>query len=57
MEVSNYRPISVLNIFSKIFERHMYNKLIKFLDHSTQQAIITLIIKIISCIDSSDMMI
>ena len=32
MELNNYRPISVLNIFSKIFERLMYNKLIKFLD-------------------------
>ena len=32
MELSNYRPISVLNIFSKIFERLMYNKLIQFLD-------------------------
>ena len=26
MELNNYRPISVLNIFSKIFERLMYNK-------------------------------
>ena len=32
MELNNYRPISVLNIFSKTFERLMYNKLIKFLD-------------------------
>ena len=32
MELCNYRPISVLNIFSKIFERLMYNKLIQFLD-------------------------
>ena len=32
MELSNYRPISVLNVFSKIFERLMYNKLIQFLD-------------------------
>ena len=30
MELNNYRPISVLNIFSKIFERLMFNKLIKF---------------------------
>ena len=32
MELSNYRPISVLNIYSKIFERLMYNILIQFLD-------------------------
>ena len=32
MELNNYRPISVLNIFPKIFERLMYNKLITFLD-------------------------
>ena len=32
MELNNYRPISVLNIFSKIFERLMYNRLIFFLD-------------------------
>ena len=32
MELSNYRPISVLNIYSKIFERLMYNRLIQFLD-------------------------
>ena len=32
MELNNNKPISVLNIFSKIFERLMYNKLIKFLD-------------------------
>ena len=32
MELNNYRPISVLNIFSITFERLMYNKLIKFLD-------------------------
>ena len=30
MELINYRPISVLNIFSKIFERLMYNRLIFF---------------------------
>ena len=30
--VTNYRPISVLTFFSKIFEKIMYNKLINFLD-------------------------
>ena len=57
MELSNYRPISVLNIYSnKIFERLMYDRLIQFLDinrvlyqnqfgfrqrHSTHHALIT----------------
>ena len=60
MELNNYRPISVLNIFSITFERLMYNKLIKFLDkydildqnqfgfrqgHSTHHALITLVDK------------
>ena len=30
--VSNYRPISILPILSKIFERLMYNRLIEFID-------------------------
>ena len=29
---TNWRPISILNPFSKIFERHIYNKLINFID-------------------------
>ena len=31
-ELNNYRPISVLCIFSKIFERCIYNRVILFLD-------------------------
>ena len=56
-EVNNYRPISVLTIFSKVFEKCIYNRLISFLDkhriliknqfgfrrgHSTSMAILEL---------------
>jgi hypothetical protein len=55
---SNYRPISVLSVFSKILERLMYNRLIQFLtknnilsdkqfgfrkNHSTSLALVNLI--------------
>ena len=30
--MSNYRPVSVLPIFSKIFERVVYNRLISYVD-------------------------
>ena len=29
--INNYRPVSVLPVFSKVFERIMYNKTISFL--------------------------
>ena len=32
MELNNYRPISVLNTFYKVFKRLMYDRLAKFLD-------------------------
>ena len=71
MELNNYRPISVLNIFSKTFER-LYNKLIKFLDkynihdqnqfgfrqgHSTHHALITLVDKTTKSVDNGDIVI
>ena len=31
-QCSNYRPIFILPIFSKIFEKLMYSRLIKFID-------------------------
>ena len=70
--ISNYRPISVLSFFSKVFEKIMYNIVIDFMDnnnaiykyqfgfrqkHSTQQAIITLVNKITTCLNSGDLVI
>ena len=72
MELSNYIPISVLNIFSKIFERLMYNKLIQFLDqynvlyqnqfgfrqgHSTHLALITFVDNITKSLDDGNFVI
>ena len=63
-KVHNYRPISVLSFFSKIFEKIMYNNVVNFMDkngtfykyqfgfrksHSTHHAIITLVDKITPC--------
>ena len=68
-EISNYRPISVLSFFSKIFEKVLYNHLIIFIDkhnilykfqfgfrkgHSTQQALITLVHKLTKALDIGD---
>ena len=67
--ISNYRPISILTFISKIFEKILYNHISQFMDrndticsnqfgfrknHSTQQAIITLINKLTSDVDSGD---
>ena len=71
-QITNFRPISVLTFFSKIFESVMYNHLLHFLDsnarlyqyqfgfrhgHSTQQAIITVVEKITSSLDNGDLVI
>ena len=72
-KVPNYRPISVLSFFSKIFDKIMCNTVVNFMDkndiffyqyqfgfrkrHSTQHAIITLVDKITSSLDSGDLII
>ena len=63
---TNYRPVSVLPIFSKLLERVVYNRLIKYFDkydilfnnqfgfrknHSTSLALLNLLDKITSAID------
>ena len=70
--ITNYRPISVLSFFSKVFEKVMYNHIISFMNkndvlydkqfgfrqkHSTQQAIIMLVDKITRSLDGGDIVI
>ena len=70
--VSNYRPISVLSFFSKIFETILYNHLIEFIEKhdllykfqfgfrkqfSTSHAIISLVDKIHEDLNSGNIMI
>ena len=69
MLFNNYRPISLLPLFSKILERIMYNRIIGFInkhkllfkyqfgfrkDHSTYMALIILIDKITAALDNGD---
>ena len=59
--LSNYRPVSVLPVFSKFLEKAVYNRLIRYLDkyeilynnhkHSTSLALLYLHDKITSAID------
>ena len=64
--ISNYRPISILPVFSKLFEKVVYKRLINYLDsnnilfnkqygfrknHSTLLALLDLVDKITSAID------
>ena len=71
-DVSNYRPISILTFFAKVFEKILYNKLSNFFDrndsihenqfgfrkgHSTNHAIITLVDKITKSVDCGDIVI
>ena len=68
----NYRPISVLTFFSKIFEKTMYNHLISFIDkenilykfqfgfrksHSTNHAIISLVENVNQALDSGKVLV
>ena len=72
MELNNYRPISVLKICSKEFERLMYDKLFQFPNkynilyqnqfgfrqgHSTHHALITLVDHITTSLDNGDIVI
>lgn len=67
LQMSNYRPISILPVFSKIFERIVYDRMYNFLEtnnilymhqygfrskHSTETALTTLIDKITAALDS-----
>jgi len=67
--ISNYRPISVLPAFSKIFERLMYNRLIDFIDQhnilsnnqygfrnkiSTSMALLDLVEKISNSVENNE---
>ena len=69
---NNYRPVSVLPILSKIFERAMYNRLITFLEahlilynkqfgfrgkHSTYMALMLLTDKLIKCMENGEIVI
>ena len=69
MKVSNYRPVSILPLFSKILERLMYNRLMSFIikhkilykyqfgfrkNHSANMALILLIDKIASAIEKGE---
>ena len=67
--VSNYRPISLLSVFSKIFEKAMYHRIYSFLckyklintnqfgfrsNHSTEHALISLIETIKKFLDNDE---
>ena len=67
--IPNYRPISVLSIFSKLLERAVYNRVINYINksnvifdnqygfrkkHSTSLALIHLYDKITSAIDRQE---
>ena len=69
MQISNYRPVSIVPLFSKILEKLMYHRLLEYINenkilykyqfgfrenHSTNLALIVLIDKITTAIDKGD---
>ena len=69
MLINNYRPVSILPVFSKVFEKLMYCRLISFINkykilykyqfgfrakHSTNMALILLIDKISNALNNGD---
>ena len=69
MVFNNYRPVSVLSVLSKVFERIMYNRLISFLEsnkilfknqfgfrkqHSTYMALVLLLYKIVKALENGE---
>ena len=69
MSFNNYRPVSVLSVLSKVFERIMYNRLISFLEsnknlfnnqfgfrkqHSTYMALVLLLDKIVKALENGE---
>jgi hypothetical protein len=70
--ITNYRPISILPVFSKLFERLMYNRLMDFImsndilykyqfgfrrNYSTTMALVTLVDNIMSALDTGNIVI
>ena len=70
--INNYRPISIVSFFSKIFEKMMYHYISEFMEknnlicknqfgfrpkHSTQHAVISLVNNITNSLDTRDIVI